>query len=188
MEKHEEKFEQIVGNASQQMTTKNKSMGLFKSKSAHKLEQAEKNYLSIYYQNECDYGGGVTIDVNYLMYKIFYLDEMKTTIYFNYSIFKQFACRESYPVIAAHFFTLLDEVVSLHGQYKMEIDLKSLTISAVERHLDFVKKYFNPTVMLKYQHKLEYARIHNPPSMIQNMLTLLGPLIPTDTRRKIVVV
>jgi hypothetical protein len=126
------------------------------------------------------------IDLEDLMYNTCWIIPNTNKVYFEYSVFKHYACPENYQHIVDKIHTLCLECVQLYGKFEVHINLSSFTISAAERYKGIIQMYCDQcasanTTLTGYLDKL---CLYNIPTMIDNISRLLSPMVPPEVREK----
>jgi len=111
------------------------------------------------------------------------------TLYLNYSIFKMVGSPSIYYDLTYHIFGVVERLLAQYPNINAVLDLKGLTISAVERYKDFVLMMSDEGVkngkqFLNYVDKIHFQ---NPPSFLKQVLGILLPLLDPVIKEKLVV-
>lgn len=114
-------------------------------------------------------------------------------LHLNYVVFKNIAqntetkVNDMYENITEQIVNGIDFILSNYGLFTVHVNLKSLTISDIEKHKIFISRI---SVLLKdrYPNKLDKCFIHNPPFIFEALFNLVAMFIDKDTQRKITLV
>ncbi len=124
---------------------------------------------------------------------ICYYNDVTQTVAFEYPMFKVIACPEIYKAIADRLYEVLDRATSgpptvePPPKYFMFLNLKGVTISSVQRYIEFIQTYCNQSIMGKYYGGLEKVIIVNAPSILNQLMQLLSIFIPNYVKEKIII-
>jgi hypothetical protein len=110
------------------------------------------------------------------------------TLFLNYSIFKMVGSPAIYYDLTYHIFGVVEQMLSKYNKIHAVLDLKGLTISAVERYKDFVLMVSDEGIkngkhFLNYVDKIYFQ---NPPSFLKQVLGVLLPLLDPVIKDKLV--
>lgn len=126
------------------------------------------------------------IDLTELLHNTCWIIPHTNKVYFEYSVFKHYACPQNYQQIINKIQTLCYECVQTHGSFEVHINLASFTVSAAERYKPVIQMYCEQctsqtTWLTDY---LERLCLYNVPVMIENISRMLSPLVPPAVREK----
>ena len=127
------------------------------------------------------------LDINYLLSKMIRMGETNN-IYFDYLIFKMFANADNYDQIITYCIKLFSDIIVKYGSYIIHVNLKSITVSAVERHQDFVRQFTRKCLLdgrHEYSLRLEMCNLYNSPSVLEMIKTMLKTMIEPIVMQKI---
>jgi hypothetical protein len=108
-------------------------------------------------------------------------------IIFDYNYFKLFATKETYEIILTHVFNCLNNIISIYDTFVVHINMKNITISDIDKHLNFIK-YASTLMQDKYPNKLTKCYIYNAPIIFSKILNMLSFFIDKETQTKIEIV
>jgi hypothetical protein len=100
-------------------------------------------------------------------------------IFLDYPLLKSFASPETFPHIAAYGLQILNETIAANGSYRVHINLKGLTISAVDRYKPLIQLFFammDPTDS-RYASTIQSCVIYYTPSFFQMLHKLVDGFI-----------
>ncbi len=107
------------------------------------------------------------------------------TVEINYAVFKHVASPENYHELASALYTHIDMTIMNHGGVRLRVNLKGLSISAVDRYMDFIRTYLLNDKMLGYNEYIEKIELYNVPAMFQTIFNTIRPLIHSSVISKI---
>jgi len=107
-------------------------------------------------------------------------------VFFDYTVFKLYACPENYDFIISNIVSLFDKNIENYGNYETHINLNSFSISALERYKPIIIKFCNDFLKnnKKYTDTLKNLYIYNTPNMIQLVINIVGPYVERDVLKK----
>lgn len=127
------------------------------------------------------------LDVNFLLSKMIYIGNANN-IYFDYLIFKMFANNTNYNIIIEYYIQLFSDIIVKFGTFIIHVNLKTITVSAVERHKDFVRLFTQQCLSdgrHEYSLCLDMCYIYNSPTLIDMIKLILKGLIEPVVMQKI---
>lgn len=107
------------------------------------------------------------MDVRQLIQNSYYLVPNTNSIYFDYPLFKTFACAEVYEAYTSHSYKVLFDCVSQNSSFEMHVNMNSFTISAFERLRKFIERFFSESPLIS--DKLTHVYIYYTPSVIEQI-------------------
>jgi len=110
-------------------------------------------------------------------------------IHVDYNIFKTVMNPSIYMDLIYYIFKVNDKILEISNSYDVYIDMKGLTMTAVERYKDFVSLLSEQGKVngKNFLEKLNHVYIVNPPFMISNIGKILLPLMDKIVKDKIVI-
>jgi hypothetical protein len=109
-------------------------------------------------------------------------------IFFDYRIFKIYACTDNYSIIIARVVLLLNTAIAKTGRYEFHMNLNMFSASAAERYKGiieiFCKDCLNSNTL--YSELLTNFYMYNTPSMIELVTSILRRWIPPIIQTKVV--
>ena len=105
-------------------------------------------------------------------------------IIFDYNYFKLFATKETYEIILTHVANCLNNVLTMHATFIVHINIKNLTITDIDKHLNFIK-YVSAFMQEKYPNKLTKCYVYNAPIVFSKIVNMLSFFIDKETQTKI---
>jgi len=126
------------------------------------------------------------IDLEELMYNTCWIIPNTNKVYFEYSVFKHYACPDNYEQIVNKIYGLCLNCVQRYGSFEVHVNLASFSMSAAERYKSIIQMYCDQcnnknTSLTEYLDKLY---LYNVPVMIDNISRLLSPMVPPEVRTK----
>jgi len=126
------------------------------------------------------------IDMNLAFQRMLVVNE--NVIYLNYPVFKMVANPSMYYDLTYHIFGVVERLTTQYPKIHAILDLKGLTITAVERYKNFVLMVSEEGVkngknLLGYVDKIYFQ---NPPSFLKQILGVFLPLLDPVIKDKIV--
>lgn len=108
-------------------------------------------------------------------------------VYLDYTIFKIYANPENFDVIVDYILSLFTCCIEKYNCFEMHINLKTFTITAVERYKkiidNFIKKCIHKTT--PFTEKTAKLCIYNTPSMVDTITKMLKPFVEPGMKNKI---
>jgi len=128
------------------------------------------------------------IDVNLLIEKTVYIIPNTNIIMIDYPVFKLFANGDNYTKIIDHIMNLFDYAIKYFGNFEVNYNLESFTVSAAERYVPAVKEFCNRclTQSTRYSDLMTTFRILNTPSVMDMIITIFKPFSEKTVIQKIV--
>jgi len=127
-------------------------------------------------------------NMNDLLKSALYIIPNTNKIYFDYPVFKTFANPENYVNIVNYLIQLLNECIHYHNSYEMHLNLKTFSISAVERYRTGIEWFCTECLKnnMNYNEKIVHMHIYHTPSVIDTIATILDRFIHPDVKKKII--
>ena len=102
----------------------------------------------------------------------------------DYVYFKHFATKETYPLISSLITNKIDSVLKNNNNFTVYVNMKSLSLSELEKHMDFIQ-YISKLLRDKYPNKLLKCFIFNAPFVFSQLFNIISFLIDKETLSKI---
>jgi hypothetical protein len=115
------------------------------------------------------------IDIQTLFEHTLYIIPSKSTIYFDYSIFKTFICPENFHLFLDYIEAVTTPWITQCEFYELHLNMKGLTISGFERFRGMIDKLFQQ--LPPVSHKMKYIFIYYTPSVVDTILRVINPFI-----------
>lgn len=126
------------------------------------------------------------IDLEELLHNTCWIVPNTNKVYFEYSVFKHYACPDNYQHIVNKMKIMCTECVQLYGSFEVHINLATFSMSAAERYKSIIQMYCDQcnsqdTVLSAY---LDRLCLYNVPAVIDGISRLLSPMVPLEVRDK----
>lgn len=115
------------------------------------------------------------MDIDKLIQHSFFLIPNTNNIYFDYPLFKTYACAEVYEQFATHSYSVVDSCLAVNATFEMHVNMNSFTISAFERLRKLIERFFIESPM--FSDKLTYVYVYYTPSIIEHINTVIKMFI-----------
>jgi len=115
------------------------------------------------------------MDIRQLIFNSFCLIPNTNCIYFDYPLFKTYACAEVYEEFTTHAYTVINACLSQYPTFDIHVNMQSFTISAFERLRKLIERFFVESPL--FSDKLTYVYIYYTPSIIEQINKLIGMFI-----------
>lgn len=127
------------------------------------------------------------IPIDILLKNTFWIVPGTNKVYFEYPVVKQFATPENYIYIVDEVLKSCSDCVSTFGKHEVHVNLDTFTISAAHRYKDIITLFCDECMRREthFTEKLTGIYLYNTPDIIDNISSLLMPLIPPEVRPKI---
>jgi hypothetical protein len=108
-------------------------------------------------------------------------------IYIDYPIFKLYANPDNFDIIITHIINTCRYLVTYYKNFEVYINLQGLTVSAVERYKDIIKKYVSCCLNENTDFALLMTKLHilNSPSVIEMIVKIVKPIIDQNVVKKV---
>lgn len=108
-------------------------------------------------------------------------------IYIDYPIFKLYANPDNFDIIITHIINTCRYLVTYYKNFEVYINLQGLTVSAVERYKDIIKKYVSCCLNENTDFALLMTKLHilNSPSVIEMIVKIVEPIIDPNVVEKV---
>jgi len=128
------------------------------------------------------------IDINLLIEKTVYIIPNTNIIVIDYPVFKLFANGDNYTRIIDHIMNLFDYAIKYYGNFEVNYNLESFTVSAAERYVPAVKEFCNRclTQSTRYSDLMITFRILNTPTVMDMIITIFKPFTEKTVIQKLV--
>jgi hypothetical protein len=127
-------------------------------------------------------------DINQLIQQTMFIIPNTNIVYFDYTVFKQYANPSNYEIIVNEVLALFTQCIEKYGSFEAHIQLAGFTISSTERYKTVIQSFCQKCLQstTKYCNLLTYMYIYNTPLMIDNITTFLKPFISPVVYGKII--
>jgi len=127
-------------------------------------------------------------DLNDLIAETVYIIPNTNKIFVDYMILKLYANPDNYEIIINHMFELYNYCIEYYGNFEININLNSFSISAVERYKSVIKIFSDKCITKNRDYSLNIVqmKIYNTPFMIDSISKLIKPFIDYRIYDKIV--
>lgn len=124
------------------------------------------------------------IQLNDLLEHTVYTMPNTNKIFIDYLYFKTYAYPDIYDKVADRLIVILDEIKLSYGNYEIFVNLDSITISALERHKNLIKIFYDICIKnnLTYSKFLTKCVFYNVPNMIDTIKVVLFPFLMPNVR------
>ena len=124
------------------------------------------------------------IQLNELLEHTVYTMPNTNKIFIEYLYFKTYAYPDIYDKVAERLICVLDEIKLSYGNYEIFVNLDSITISALERHKNLIKVFYDICIKndLVYSNFLTKCIFYNVPNMIDTIKLVLFPFLMSNAR------
>jgi hypothetical protein len=132
---------------------------------------------------ECANSISKQIDLTLLLNYTICIIPNTNKIHIDYTIFKSYAHPDIFININNKLIEVLDICKQQYGGYEIYVNIESLTVSALERYKElmlYFSKLCNDS-QLNYTDYLKRCVIYNSPHFIDNMKTIIYPLLTKKT-------
>jgi hypothetical protein len=138
---------------------------------------------------ECAEQVSQNIDIELLIKNTVFIVTDTNKIFFNYSMFKNYANPSVYVIMIKYILTLFDVCVQKYNKFQIHVDLNTFSMSAAHRYKGAIEMFCSEFMSSKnktaiYEH-LDKFYLYNTPSMIDNISMVLSPFINDHVRSKI---
>lgn len=105
----------------------------------------------------------------------------------DYLYFKHFANGDTYQLILSTIVNNIDSILNINPHFVVHINMKSLGISDIEKHKDFIQT-ISEFFKQRYGGKLLKCYIYNPPFVFAQIFNIIATFIDKETQHKIVLI
>ena len=139
-------------------------------------------------KNDCATNITSQLDINVLIKNTVYSIPNTNKIFFSYPVFKLYANQEVYPFIIQKVIELIKQTVYVYGKYDFNLDLKTVTVSACERHLPIFHVLIDQCFKtgMVFSTLLEKLSIYNTPNAMDTIIMLVKPFMESNIYGKLV--
>jgi hypothetical protein len=150
-------------------------------------KQQKNTFFKSKQKNECASMISNTLNLEQLMQNTFILIPNTNNVYINYELFKTFVNPDIYQHVISYIRNLFTHCINAYGTYNVHFNMSSFTVSAAHRYKDLITMYNNECIKYnsRLAEKINSFIIYNTPNVIENIATLLSPLIETNVRERI---
>jgi hypothetical protein len=148
-----------------------------------------KNYIFKGSQkNKCATEITNAIGIHELLKHTVYAIPNTNKVFFDYTVFKQYAIPELFLEITEYTISVIRNCVSSYGKYEIHVNLQSFTISSCQKYKDIISLFCNKCMRCenKYAQYLETMYIYNSPSMMDTISSILRTFMDDCMKHKIV--
>ena len=127
------------------------------------------------------------IDVYEMIADSIYIIKESNQLYIDYTIFKLYANPDNFNIIITHIINTCRYLVTYYKSFEVYINLQGLTVSAVERYKDIIKKYVSCCLNENTDFALLMTKLHilNSPSVIEMIVRIVKPIIDKSVVEKV---
>ncbi len=127
------------------------------------------------------------IDIEDLLYHTSWIIPGKNKVYFDYTVFKQYACPENFSLIVNDVLAKCIDCSYQFNVFEVHVNLSSFTITAAERYKSIIELFCTECFRrdTRFTERLVCMCLYNIPTMIENISRILLPLIPPEVRPKL---
>lgn len=124
-------------------------------------------------------------DLNFILNGICYIKDDALVI--NYKFFKHFASTKTYDIIQQYLINNIDAILSKYVTFTVYLNMKSLTISQLDKHrnflnqLSFVFKERYPDTLLK-------CYVYDAPFVFSQLYNIISIFVDKETLKKIQII
>jgi hypothetical protein len=104
--------------------------------------------------------------------------------FFEYTLFKQFANKETYPFIIQLITSTIDAILEENELFDSHLSFKMITITDIDKHLGFWRELTN-VLKNRYKSKLNVCYLYDMPSFFARCYDVGKVFIDKDTQTKI---
>ena len=146
--------------------------GFYETHSKHSyFTKTQKNECATIISNKCS--------LTELLKQTIFCIPNTNRIFFEYIIYKQYACKENYMQILSFGDQIMKTVLQKYGNYEFHVNLNTFTITAFERYFSVIHYY-----LTNYAHV--YSRcvdihVYNTPNLVNQMHKALKPFMSVMT-------
>lgn len=124
-----------------------------------------------------------------LISKTVFIIQNTNKVCVDYEIFKSFANNDNYKIIIDRLICLIMTVINIFGNFEIHLNLKSFSVSAVERYRDVFELYYDRCLVhdLYYNEvTLSKIEIYHTPSVINLLSKLIVKYTEPSIKNKLV--
>lgn len=115
------------------------------------------------------------MDIRQLISHSFYLIPNTNSIFFDYPLFKTFACSEVYEAFTRHSYEVILDCISKHSTFEVHVNMNSFTISAFERLRKLIERFFAESPL--FSDNLTHVYIYYTPNVIEQINKMIRMFI-----------
>lgn len=105
----------------------------------------------------------------------------------DYRYFKYIASIASYQLITNRIVEMIDQILQNNEKFITHACIKSLTVSDVDKHMNYIKHLSN-VLKERYQDKMLTCSIHKAPFIFAQIYGIVSCFVDKDTQAKIILV
>ena len=102
----------------------------------------------------------------------------------DYRFFKHAGSPSSYAAIIGQVVKSIDRILESYPQFIAHMCIKSLTVSDIDKHMEFIKT-FSSTLKTRYQNKMLKCYVYKAPFIFSQIYGIVSCFIDKDTRTKV---
>jgi hypothetical protein len=150
-------------------------------------ENSKKTFFSKSQKFECANTVCERIDIDDLLYHTSWIVPNTNKVYFDYTVFKQYASPENFILIVNDVLAKCMDCSCQFNMFEVHVNLSSFTITAAERYKSIIELFCNECFRrdTRFTEKLSTFNLYNIPTMIENISRMLLPLIPPEVKPKL---
>jgi len=115
-------------------------------------------------------------DIQVLLNNTSYIIPNTNIIYFDYTVFKQYACPENYNHIVTYMANITNHILGIYPTYEFHINLNTFSISAFDRYRPIIDYFLQNFQQIFSKNTL--LCIYNSPNIIGHIQRVLKPFVP----------
>jgi len=148
------------------------------------IQKLQKMYFDVHKKNtffkndqklDCAKFVASQIPIKDLVEKTIYILPNTNKIYYDYTVFKKYACEEIIEPIYNHFQMTLINVVKAYGFFEFHINVDTFTVSAAHRYSTMIQSSLNSNNEIMKRMTKMY--MYYTPSVTNIIITILGKTV-----------
>jgi len=122
-----------------------------------------------------------------LMDQTFWIIPNKNQLYFDYRVFKLFGNPNNYMEIVNNVLEFCTWCISEYDNFEIHINMSTFTVSAAERYRDLIILFCDECTKrnTSFSELLIHMNFHNTPNTIDQIASLVIPILPPEVRPKL---
>lgn len=150
-------------------------------------ENGKNSFFKKKQKEECARKISAKYTIDQLAQATVYMIPNTNRVFFDYTVFKLFANADNYSYLIQYLISLFKKSIELYGNFVVDYNLDTFTVSAAERYKDVVKAYCdecrnNDT---DFVNLLVSMNLYNTPSVIEMIKTVLKPVADPNLYAKL---
>lgn len=140
-------------------------------------------------KNDCSEHVSQCIDLDKLISQTIFIENNSNKIFIDYTIFKTFASQLNYQTIVDSLVSKIICVKNTYRTFEIHLNLKSLTVSAIERYRPIFQVYYDTCCKygLSYESDiLDKFEIYHAPMVINSLVPIIVKYTDKSIKNKIV--